>query len=114
MIDCSVDNIDKLPFSNNVKGKIRCLSNLILKDVVSVEKIILFGSYARAQQTVKSDIDIMVITREPCDVEIKGDLCSIFDENGSDLIFYTNDEFEHSNSLLTNKIRKDGVLLWMR
>lgn len=82
--------------------------------LTSAEKIVLFGSYARAQQTVGSDIDIMVITKEACDIAIKGELSSEFEEQGSDLVFYTSKEFAHSNSLLTAKIRKDGILLWMR
>jgi predicted nucleotidyltransferase len=104
--------IDLLPFGICCKDKLHCMTDMILQTVSGVQKIVLFGSYARFEQTAVSDIDILVLTE--CEVarEIRGDLCSKFDELNSDLIFYTDEKFRNSDCLLVKQIRKEGVLLW--
>jgi predicted nucleotidyltransferase len=41
-----------------------------LKNDFSVEKIELFGSYVRGEQTEKSDLDVLVTFSEPNDVDL--------------------------------------------
>ena len=48
---------------NNSKQLIDSLKNAVVK-AVNPSKIILFGSYAKGNQTVSSDIDLLVIEDE--------------------------------------------------
>ena len=81
--------------------------------------IILFGSYARGEQHVDSDLDICVLVPEltyrRADMEIDA-ACAI--RRGFplpiDLSLYTFDEFEEKSKkkyLLQYDIKKDGVIL---
>lgn len=109
----STNNIRLLPYSETVKEKLSLLVETILSSV-SVECIVLFGSYARMEQKLQSDIDIFVLTEEIVDRECRGRLCSIFEENSADLIFYTKEQFETSDCLFVNQIREEGILLWKK
>lgn len=104
--------IESLPFSDTVKDKLKMLVRLILNSIDTCEKIVLFGSYARAEYTGSSDLDILVLTETEIPREIKGKLCSIFEENNADLVFYTKSKFEQSDCLLVKQIKREGVLLW--
>ena len=81
--------------------------------------VILFGSYARGEQSEDSDFDICVLVREltyrRADMEIDA-ACAI--RRGFplpiDLSLYTFDEFEEKSKkkfLLQYDIKKDGVIL---
>lgn len=107
-----MDNVGILPFSRACKDRLRFLVDMILQNISDVEKIVLFGSYARFEQTASSDLDILVLTEKDVPRELRGGLCSVFDENNADLVFYTVDRFQQSSCLLVKKIKKDGVLLW--
>ena len=52
----------------NVKEKILHLLEPYLKDIIAV---FIYGSYARHEETKKSDIDVMVITKDKISIEIK-------------------------------------------
>lgn len=52
-----------------IKRKLESLKPF-LRESFSVETIELFGSYVRGEQTEKSDLDIMVVFREPNDVDL--------------------------------------------
>ena len=108
----SKNNIDALPFRDEVKRQIGFLVVTLLQQLPGVQQIILFGSYARAEYRATSDIDILALVSDPVGRDISGDLHSCFDEKGADLVIYTVDDFNISNCLLVNQIRKDGVLLW--
>jgi predicted nucleotidyltransferase len=47
------------------KKDLRKIIEIILKHVDDVEKIILFGSYARKEERKDSDIDILILVRSP-------------------------------------------------
>ncbi len=104
--------IDKLPFDVSIKNKLEKLVHLILEEGIDCTKIILFGSYARAEQRANSDLDILVITHSEVPRTVRGELCSVFEENKADLIFYTEDLFKKSDALIVKQIRKEGILLW--
>lgn len=55
----SLSNVSKLPFTETTKNKTQMLIDYALS---KSNKIILFGSLARAEQKVTSDIDLLFIT----------------------------------------------------
>ncbi|GBU21128.1 hypothetical protein R80B4_01017 [Fibrobacteres bacterium R8-0-B4] len=86
-----------------------------------VTKVILFGSYARGEETPDSDIDICVLTpikdRRPLDVgvELRIKLTSIRRETDLDLVPFNQDEFSmraKCPGTFQNDIMKHGVVLY--
>lgn len=107
-----MSNVECLPFSSDVVSKIGRLVEMILDSVNDCQKIVLFGSYARAEYKASSDLDILVLTKAEVPRELRGELCSIFEENNADLVLYTTSIFENPHALLVQQIRKEGILLW--
>lgn len=101
-----LDDITK----DSINRKIHQLINRI----PTLEYIILFGSFARMEQTIHSDIDLMAITDGVPDRLLRGDLCSEFEEEKIDLIFYDKEVFSKSNCLLVSQVKKEGIVLWTR
>lgn len=106
------NNIEKLPHDRLCKNKLHKLVDILLRRIPGIDSIVLFGSYARFEQKITSDIDMLVLTKEEICRELKGELCSVFDEMHADLVFYSVVTFHYSDSLLVKQIREDGVLLW--
>ena len=104
--------VEQLPFENRVKSKLCEMVKLILKCEIMCERIVLFGSYARMEQTVHSDLDILVLSHKEVSREVRGELCSIFEEMGADLLFYTERAFCDSETFLASIILSEGILLW--
>lgn len=105
--------ISKLPYSPSIKNRlVRYLEKL--QNVKSLSMVVLFGSYARMEQRAGSDLDILAITETEVPREVRGQLCSWFEENEADLIFYTRKQFEESDCRLVREVRKDGILLWKK
>lgn len=86
----------------------------LVNQIPDLEYIILFGSYARMEQSIKSDIDLMAITSYIPDRLLRGDLCSKFEEENIDLVFYDADTFRNSDCLLVSQVKKEGIVLWKR
>lgn len=108
----SVSNISKLPFLDSMKNKIQMLIDYALSKSNKIQKIILFGSTARAEHKVTSDLDILFITYCLEDRYIKGDIASFYDMHNADAVFYSEDQFSESDCLFVRQVRKDGILLW--
>lgn len=108
------NNINQLPYSEVCKEKLHKFVDILINKIDDVVLIVLFGSYARMEQTATSDLDILALTETEVDRSLRGELCSIFDEYCSDLVFYTVDSFERSDCLLVKQIREDGILLWKK
>lgn len=104
--------VTQLPFSENTKRDLQECVNRLLEAPVAYEKIVLFGSYARGEEKINSDYDILALTKQPVDREIQSTFRSEFEEKHADLLFFSNSEFNASDTLLVKQIRKDGVLLW--
>ena len=108
----SMSNVSKLPFPDSMKNKIQMLIDYALSKSNKIQKIILFGSTARADQKVTSDIDLLFITSGLEDRYIKGDIASFYDMHNADAVFYSEEQFSESDCLFVRQVRKDGVLLW--
>lgn len=106
--------VDKLPYSVIIKEKLRVMIQLLLSADLDCSRIILFGSYARMEQKAGSDLDVLVLTTSDVPREIRGELCAAFEELGADLIFYKESVFNDSRSLLAQRVREEGILLWKK
>ncbi len=96
----------------NKKVHLTTMLNLLQSELEDICYIILFGSYARGEERVTSDMDILAITQSEVPREKRGDLCSRFDEADMDLIFYTMEQFRQSECLLVREVRKEGIVVW--
>ena len=99
------------------KEKLNMDIDTILKSgVPDITNIILFGSCARGNIKITSDLDLLVLTKEPVNRSVKGELCAACDEAyrkvTTDLVFYTESGFNTSDCLLVRNIKKDGVVVW--
>lgn len=83
---------------------------------INIEQIILFGSCARGTYKVTSDLDLLVITGESIERYIRGDIASELDEEAdgvrTDIVFYSRHIFDTSNSLLVQKIKQEGIIIY--
>jgi uncharacterized protein len=105
--------------NDNIKAELdRIVSTLAETGLVT--KVILFGSYARGEETPRSDIDLCVLTpvtdRRPIDVGIDL-LVKLTDvqETALDLIPFNHDEFfarAKRPGTFQNDIMKHGVVLY--
>jgi predicted nucleotidyltransferase len=96
----------------------------ILKDLtrqkgVDVDKIVVFGSYARGEEKKGSDIDIIIVSRnfEGKDiferVEIASGLHRELVEKTmmpADIMYYSPTEWGKGNSLIINQAKEEGIV----
>ncbi|OHD57779.1 MAG: hypothetical protein A2014_10565 [Spirochaetes bacterium GWF1_49_6] len=97
-----------------------------IKDIIvrlyQPEKIVIFGSYARGEQDVNSDIDILVISDREKNIphykrglEVRVALSEVMIEK--DILFYTNSEVRKSAELSSSFISraiKEGKIIYER
>lgn len=108
-IDESISFLDKYK-----KAFLQKQIKQLIEKVDTLEYIILFGSYARGEERATSDMDVMVITQTEMNRLLRGELCSHFDENNMDLIFYTLEQFKDSDCLLVQQVKKEGIVIWKK
>ncbi len=89
----------------------------ILKSAVpDISKIILFGSCSRGNIKITSDLDLLVLTKSPVNRSVRGELRAACDDSHrkvtTDLVFYTEHDFNASDCLFVRNIKKDGVIVW--
>lgn len=94
----------------------RDLTYLLKYKDISIEQIILFGSCARGTYKVTSDLDLLAITEESVERYIRGDIASELDEEvdgvRTDIVFYSRHVFDTSHSLLVQKIKQEGIIIY--
>ncbi len=89
-----------------------------IKRTVDIEKIILFGSYAKENQKTESDIDICIITDGKKNIQTLWKIReAIFDisTHPIDLLLFNSDEFkerEKSKTSMEHEIKQTGILLY--
>lgn len=82
------------------------------------DRLILFGSQARADATAASDIDVLIVLHDPVDISAElhrtsqfvAQLCLEHDLLISRL-FMPSSRFEVENSPLLRNIRRDGIVI---
>ncbi|MFA9463385.1 MAG: nucleotidyltransferase domain-containing protein [Velocimicrobium sp.] len=106
---------ERISFLNETKRKFLLAQiKQLTKRVDTLEFIVLFGSYARGEERATSDMDLLVITEKETSRLLRGELCSLFDERNMDLVFYTLEQFKHSECLLIQKVKQEGIVLWKK
>lgn len=92
------------------------LEQIFQRKPEGLQAVVLFGSCARNQMTVASDLDLLILTEKPLGQDVRGELSSDLAEQkkgvATDLVFYTVAEFESSDCRLVQEIRRDGLILW--
>lgn len=100
-------------FVNKIIKDCQCIFDKSIEDLLY---IVLFGSCARGNLDINSDVDLLVITKNTVDKEIKIDLDHELDEEqegiSTDVVFYDLETYLRSECLLIKEIKKYGKILW--
>ena len=83
-----------------------------------LDRILLYGSYARGEATPSSDLDILVVVKEPFSYpallrqtsELVARL-SLENDIAISRAFITRDRFENENSPFTLNVRREGITI---
>jgi len=104
---------------DNVRKELDKIVNIIVETGIA-SKVILFGSYARGEETPDSDIDLCVLTpvrdRRPIDImiDLRTKLCGI-KTMPMDLLAYNQDDFcghAKRTTSFEHVIAEEGVTLY--
>ncbi len=79
----------------------------LLKSLLSISKVILFGSYAKDKYTVASDIDVLVIYKGKVRSDAYSVVKKVFDIPQIELHLYTTKQYEKIKDTIS-KIIEDG------
>ena len=97
------------------------LKELCKQKRINISKIILYGSYAKKIQRENSDIDIIVISKNFRDKSIfeRAEITTGIDrelvkrtQKPFDILYYSDLEWNDSNSLILNEAKKKGNVLY--
>ena len=110
-------------FNSNkaIAGEVRLLiADLKQMFINSLKKVILYGSYARGQQTKESDIDIAIILSKPMSADEKKRFYSCVAAHELNcgvtlsVVDIDNSSYERWAGILPfyKNIAKDGIILW--
>ena len=106
--------LNKTLLEKKIFGAVRKLASNCLE----VQKVVLFGSAAKTQETVSSDIDILIVIKESKERFIDRALRfrDFFDGIGLgvDLFVYTQEEVENGGIPLADTALKEGKVLFNR
>ncbi len=88
---------------------------------LSLEKVILFGSYSKGEETSESDIDLLILSKDFRKktifekAEIMGDLDWELVSNTKkpfDIIYYSDEEWENGQSLIIREAKQHGKVIY--
>jgi len=95
-------------------------NNFHLKKL-SLDKIILFGSYSKGEETSESDIDLLILSKDFRKktifekAEIMGDLDWELVSNTKkpfDILYYSDEEWENDQSLIIREAKQHGKVIY--
>jgi predicted nucleotidyltransferase len=84
---------------------------------MKADKVLIFGSFARGTQSLKSDLDVFVIAdTEDRPLDRIGKVLELLSDVpcGVDAIVYTPAEVERASSKFVDRILKEGVVAYER
>jgi predicted nucleotidyltransferase len=106
----------------SIKAKIRrILLQRLSQRSIHINKIIIFGSYAKRRQRESSDIDVIIVSRDFRDKDIfervsltTGIGRELVRKTGKpfDIMFYSDREWKEGNSIIISAARQQGELLY--
>ncbi|MFI3238602.1 MAG: nucleotidyltransferase domain-containing protein [Lachnospiraceae bacterium] len=113
----TIQKVKNLQLPSRFEQKLlRDIDHLLSANIPDLDCILLFGSCARGELRLTSDIDLLIITKHPLNRHFKGELSSLLeielDGVKTDAIFYTQEQYEHSIRIFTTQIKKEGILLY--
>jgi uncharacterized protein len=85
-----------------------------------VEKVVLFGSYAKGTQQADSDIDLAIFIKDLDDkkrIDVMGNIISLSGKYKKDIqpiIFSGKDFYNTDNYFINNHIKKDGIEIYKK
>ena len=97
------------------------LKTLLKERGIDVEKIVVFGSYAKSKEKEDSDIDIMIVSKDFRNKDIfqrveltRGIHRKLIDEimKPFDIMYYSDKEWVAGNSLIINAAKEEGVVIY--
>jgi predicted nucleotidyltransferase len=103
-----------------IKIKIK-LKTLLQKRGISIEKIVVFGSYAKGKEKEYSDIDIIIVSKDFREKDIfqrveltRGIHRKLIDEimKPFDIMYYSDEEWKKGHSLIINAAKEEGVVIF--
>lgn len=116
VIDNRYSVIDKLSLPDKINNKLKNdIGFIMAQNIKELLYIVLFGSCARLEYNINSDIDLLLITSKDLSRIKKGEIRSELDKiNGitTDVVFYNKEDFQKSDCLLVRQIKKEGIVLW--
>lgn len=116
VIDNRYSVIDMLSLPDKINNKLKNDIDFIMaQNIKELLYIVLFGSCARLEYNINSDIDLLLITSKDLSRIKKGEIRSELDKiNGitTDVVFYNKEDFQKSDCLLVRQIKKEGIVLW--
>ena len=86
---------------------------------ISIDKIIIFGSYARGKEQSDSDIDVMVISRDFRGKDIFQKVAMARGVHSGlvsrikrpvDLLYYSDKEWDKGSSIIINTAKNEGLI----
>jgi predicted nucleotidyltransferase len=108
-----------------LNGKILTASKTIQKEFqiknLELNKVVLFGSFAKKSQTKVSDIDILIVSRNFRKKSLDNRINMILGLSRKlvevldipvDLLLYSDEEWKNSFSLILNEAKRDGKLIY--
>jgi predicted nucleotidyltransferase len=99
----------------------KILKTLLKERGIDVEKIVVFGSYAKSKEKEDSDIDIMIVSKDFRNKDIfqrveltRGIHRKLIDEimKPFDIMYYSDEEWVAGNSLIINAAKEEGVVIY--
>jgi predicted nucleotidyltransferase len=99
----------------------KILKTLLKERGIDVEKIVVFGSYAKSKEKEDSDIDIMIVSKDFRNKDIfqrveltRGIHRKLIDEimRPFDIIYCSDEEWVAGNSLTINAAKEGGVVIY--
>lgn len=99
----------------------KALKELLKESNFRIDKIILFGSYAKGKEKRDSDIDIIVVSKDFRNkdifeiVNLMKDLHWKLVEKTMepfDIMYYSDEEWERGNSLIINAAKREGKVIY--
>jgi predicted nucleotidyltransferase len=97
------------------------LKTLLQERGIDVEKIVVFGSYAKSKEKEDSDIDIMIVSKDFRNKDIfqkveltRGIHSRLIDEimKPFDIMYYSDEEWVAGNSLIINAAKEEGIVIY--
>ena len=98
----------------------KVLIELLKEKGICIEKIIVFGSYAKGKGKEDSDIDIIVVSKDFRNKDIfeivhltKDVHWKLVEEimKPFDIMYYSDEEWEKGHSLIINAAKEEGVVI---